>query len=189
MDATLEKLFPFLAFFFVFGLPVLAFIIHRVLVHQERMEMLRHGIVPPPNRPEMRRAKSFAESGGWEAPDAAAHIPYGYEGYVAAQRHLRKGVNLAMIGLALLIGLSFIEPGHVGPWLLGGLIPLFVGIAQIFIAILSGAQLGALRPPVAPLGAPPAGRPSRPSAPGPYAYRPGSTTELESPVSPPDVQR
>jgi len=178
-------IFPIIGVFCVFGLPVLAFIIHRVLVHQERMEMLRHGIVPP-----TRRANTFADNAGWAPPpEAAAQNVFGYEAYVAAQRHLRKGLNLAMIGLALVIGLSFIEPGHLGPWLLGGLIPLFVGLAQIFIAVMSGAQFGMLRPPVAPMGAPPPVRPARPPAPGPYAYRPGSTTELEPPVSPPDVQR
>ena len=44
------------------------------------------------------------------------------------------------------MGLSFIgyHDGHyeVGAWLLGGLVPLFVGVAQIINAVLSGATFG-----------------------------------------------
>ena len=74
---------------------------------------------------------------------------------------LRRGIQVACIGLALLIGLSFIgfhDGRYVyGPWLLGGLIPMFVDIAQIISAVLSGAQFGlvAARTPAA------SGRPSK----------------------------
>ena len=73
--------------------------------------------------------------------------PYGYDPNYYAQHQLRRGVQVAFIGLALLIGLSFIGyhgdgPPHYGPWLLGGLIPLFVGIAQVISAIMSGARIG-----------------------------------------------
>ena len=71
----------------------------------------------------------------------------------SAQRALRAGIITTFIGFAIFIGLSFIgyrsgggafgtptiEPG---PWLLGGLIPMFIGIAQIIIALLSGARFG-----------------------------------------------
>ena len=40
-------LVPIALFFFLFGAPVLAFIVTRVLAHRERLEMIRHGIVPP----------------------------------------------------------------------------------------------------------------------------------------------
>jgi hypothetical protein len=100
-----------------------------------------------------------------------------------------------------LIGLSFIGyrggdgpfmPAsiHPGPWLLGGLIPMFVGIAQIIIALMSGAVFMFRMqppPPSGPLGAPPPGaRPYGNSAqPGPPGPR---YEELARPVPPPDRQ-
>lgn len=74
----------------------------------------------------------------------------------SAQYSLSKGIKTAMVGVALFIGLGFIgyHSGdgpfgsasiHPGPWLLGGLIPMFVGIAQIITALMSGAQFG-MRP-------------------------------------------
>jgi hypothetical protein len=184
----------------MFGLPVLGWIVSRVLAHQERMEMLRRGIIPPPNARDMRRAMKY----GW-TPEATPHdqsqqYPY-YPDYYA-QQQLRKGMQVAFIGLALLIGLGFIgyrgDGSFVyGPWLLGGLIPLFVGIAQIIGAVLGGASF-----------APPGGRQrfgptsgtGPASAPGPQAgsamppgptyggWRPGSTPEIEKPASPPDYR-
>ena len=115
-------------------------------------------------------------------------------------RTLRKGITLAFIGLALLTGLSFIGlhdtgNGYVfrpGPWLLGGLIPMFIGIAQVIIAVLSGATLGAARfnqaPPPNLYGVPPP-PPSAGAAPtyeGSYTYRPGATQELRKPG---DIER
>ena len=32
-----------------------------------------------------------------------------------------------------------------GPWLLGGLVPMFVGVAQIVNALINGARFGATR--------------------------------------------
>jgi hypothetical protein len=114
----------------IFGLPVLGWIVSRVLAHQERMEMLRRGVVPPPNARDMRRAMKH----GWtpDAMHADAPHPYAYYADVHAQQQLRKGMMVAFVGLALLIGLGFIgyrgDGSFVyGPWLLGGLIPLFVG--------------------------------------------------------------
>ena len=46
------------------------------------------------------------------------------------------GVITAMSGLALLLGLSTIG---LGPWLLGGLVPLFVGLGMVFIYFTGGA--------------------------------------------------
>jgi hypothetical protein len=106
---------------------------------------------------------------------------------------------LALIGLAILIGLSFIgydtngpfnSPQlHPGPWLLGGLIPMFVGIAQIIVALLSGARFG-----VGPRSGPPPPYPGAPgpqAPPGPHAYGPEPRThsgydELKRPVPPPE---
>lgn len=46
------------------------------------------------------------------------------------------GVITAMSGLALLLGLYTIG---LGPWLLGGLVPLFVGLGMVFIYFTGGA--------------------------------------------------
>ena len=190
---------PIVAIVFIFGAPIAAFVVSRVLAHQERMEMLRRGIVPPPNPRDMRRAMKY----GWtpDATQASAPNHYGYypPHDFHAQQQLRKGMQLAFIGLALLIGLGFI--GYhgdgmffPGPWLLGGLIPLFVGIAQIIGAVLSGASFGPPRERVAP--PPEAGTtPSSPSSGAPGAtpptyggWRPGPIPEIEKPASPPDYR-
>jgi hypothetical protein len=100
---------------------------------------------------------------------------------------MRAGIKTSMVGLALFIGLSFIgyhpdqfPPIQPGPWLLGGLIPLFVGIAQIIIAVMSGATFGMRpMPPPPPPGARAYGT-SQPGQPGVH-YE-----ELARPVKPPD---
>ncbi len=46
---------------------------------------------------------------------------------------LQGGVTTAAVGLALLLGLATLG---FGPWLIGGLIPLFVGLVQILFALL-----------------------------------------------------
>lgn len=151
--------------------------------------MIERGIIPP-NAPDMRAARRSGYAAG-----PAPVMDFDYAEW-QANRMLHKGVTVAMVGLALLIGLSFINPlvGHPGPWLLGGLIPLFIGIAQIIVAVLSGARLGsagryAPPPPLGQPSAPASGTyqaPPRDVAAGPYAWRPGATTELERPPSPPD---
>jgi uncharacterized protein DUF6249 len=183
----------------IFGLPVMGWIVSRVLAHQERMEMLRRGVMPPPNTRDMRRAMKY----GW-ASDAAqpeASNQYAYYADFHAQQQLRKGMQVAFVGLALLIGLGFIGyrgdgTFYPGPWLLGGLIPLFVGIAQIIGAVLNGASFGPMagRQRFAP--PPPAGTAPGPrvetgtAAPGPTygGWRPGSVPEIEKPASPPDYR-
>ncbi len=190
---------PAIAIIFIFGAPIAAFIVSRVLAHQERMEMLRRGITPPPNAREMRRAMKY----GWTPSATAENAPNQY-GYFPPdyypQHQLRRGMQVAFIGLALLIGLGFIgyrgDGTYVyGPWLLGGLIPLFVGIAQIIGAVLGGASFG---PPAArqQFGPPPGAAPSAPTReagsamPGPTygGWRPGTTPEIEKPASPPDYR-
>jgi hypothetical protein len=180
----------------IFGLPMAYAIASRYFAHQERLAMIQRGMAPPPDPRAMRRA---ARSGWWCDPCAPNETSAGYDyGYVEwqANRSLRKGITLAMIGFALLVGLNFIDVGHPGPWLLGGLIPMFVGIAQIIIALLSGARFGnfTMGPPQQPGPGMQTGQQSyqqpftggRDVPPGPYAWRPGPTTELEKPPSPPD---
>lgn len=187
----------------VFGLPLAYAISSRFFAHQERMAMIQRGLTPPPDAGWAKRAAK----GGWCDPAAYCAPPQGYDPYAysewQAQRSLRKGITVAMIGFALLVGLSFINPGQPGPWLLGGLIPLFVGIAQIITAVLAGARFGPFGiggpPPPGPgLGRQPGAQQyqepnpfsaSRDVPPGPYAWRPGSTTELEKPTRPPDIKQ
>ncbi len=176
-----------IAILVVFGMPLAYAIAHRWWSHQERLEMIRRGITPPLDPRAARRAERagynpFVYSGSTAPPYAGTDPSSGQY----PDRVLRKGVTISMIGLALLIGLSFIDPGRPGPWLLGGLIPLFVGLAQIILALMSGAHLGGWTllgpPPVQPHTMAP------PPQEGPYGWRPGTTTELEPPVRPPDVR-
>jgi hypothetical protein len=178
-----------IAILVIFGMPIAYAMASRWYSHQERLAMIQRGMVPPPDLRAARHA---------QAASPATPPPYYQMDYAEwqANRMLRKGIVLAMIGLALLIGLSFIDGivGFHGPWLLGGLVPLFVGLAQIIIAIISGARIGGYRggfaPPEmgTPSGPPPGNfaAPPRDVTPGPYAWRPGSTTELEKPPSPPE---
>jgi len=188
----------------VVGLPIGGWIVSRILRHRERMEMLRRGMVPPRNERGWRAMRN--QAGMWSQPGPqpmGAPIPPTYAGVPdddpnSPQCTLHGGIKTAMVGFALLIGLSFIgyHSGdgpfgsatiHPGPWLLGGLIPMFVGIAQIIIALLSGATFTLRmqpRPFVPPPGPPPPGQRSygsaQPQPPGPR-YE-----ELARPVPPPD---
>ena len=57
---------------------------------------------------------------------------------------LRWGIVLTSLGLALTIGLYFAGfaapdnyPFHLGPWMLGGLVPLFLGLGLVLIHYLT----------------------------------------------------
>src|SRR5437764_12644069 len=126
-----ETVVPVFFFLIVVGGPIAAWIVSRVLAHQERMEMIRHGYAPPPGTYDpkaMRRAMKYgAWTPGQPMPPGVPSPMYDPNYY--AQHQLRRGIQVAFIGLALLIGLSFI--GYrgggeyvYGPWLLGGLIPM-----------------------------------------------------------------
>jgi hypothetical protein len=196
-----DTIVPVMFFLIVVGGPITLAIVTRVLAHQERMEMLRRGFTPPPDPRAMRDAMKYGAKPGW-APGAVPPprwVPAGgYDPAYHAQAQLRRGIQVACIGFALLIGLSFIgfhDGRYVyGPWLLGGLIPMFVGIAQIITAVLSGAALGspgaATRfgpAPHAEAPPPAASGTTVPPPPGSYGgWRPGSTPEIEKPAGPPD---
>ena len=212
MSDPAETIVPLAFILVVFGLPLTLALVNRVFAHHERLEMLKRGIVPPPDPKWAKRAARA----GWYDPSMYGMPPQGqpgvapppYDPYAAMynnpNRMLRKGITLAMCGFALLIGLSFIDIGRPGPWLLGGLIPLFVGIAQIIIAVLSGASIGPIglnaqqwqqpgMPPPGPQQQQPSGQQpftnARDVTPGGYGgWRPGPTTGLEKPPSPPDVR-
>lgn len=60
------------------------------------------------------------------------------------QPFLRWGIVITSLGLALTIGLYFAGfaayedyPLHLGPWMLGGLIPLFLGLGLILLHYLT----------------------------------------------------
>lgn len=207
-----ETIVPVFAIVFLFGAPVAAWIVSRVLAHQERIEMIRRGMMPPPDS----RLYRDMQRRGWQPgpippPPGPARGPVptppgGYfDDQFYAQSQMRKGVTVTMVGFALLIGLSFIgfREGRMefGPWLLGGLIPMFVGIAQIINALLNGArfpgmQMGAAgptqqstfsaTPPPPPSGGMPPNPPPPSSSYG--GWRPGPTPEIEKPVQPPDAR-
>jgi hypothetical protein len=185
----------------IFGMPIAYLIANRFYSHQERMAMIQRGLTPPPDSSKWSKR---AAAGGWygQSMQPQAYDPFAYEEW-RANRSLRKGITLAMLGFALLVGLS-ISLGPTGPWLLGGLIPLFVGIAQIIIAVLSGARFGAfgMMPPTQGSGheqqfgqaqyqqpPPPFAGTTRDVSAGPFGWRPGPTTELEKPPSPPDTRQ
>lgn len=89
------------------------------MVHQERLAMIEKGITPADINMEQ-----LVE---------AANKP------VNAQRNLTSGIVTTLVGLAILIGLSSIGSG---PWLLGGLIPMAVGIGQVIAYVISIPKSG-----------------------------------------------
>jgi len=176
-----------LAIFCIFGLPIIAYITVKVLAHQERIELIRRGFAPPPGGDWKKAARQMGQQMGPMGGPAGPVPPPPYAGpapgmfdFQAPQRQINKGIMVALIGLAITIGMSFAgmdnsgplgTPGfHPGPELLFGLIPMFVGIAQIITAILGGANIGAFGG-ARPFG-PPGGRPM----PGPGKRRPVLTT-------------
>jgi hypothetical protein len=80
-------------------------------------------------------------------------LPAQYAQYLRASRGrstLGWGIALSMLGLALMIGLwplGFNEgmsyPLGFGPWMLGGLIPLFIGLALLITYFVTRKENGA----------------------------------------------
>ena len=176
MSANDTAAFVFLC---VFGLPVAGWILVRLMQYSERMAMIKRGMTPP--------GYSQPGWGGHPSPGAGLSPPGAVPWRRSPQGQLARGITVTMIGAALLIGLSFIggTPGNgwvPGPWLLGGLIPMFVGLSQIISAMIAGAQF----PRGTPIAPPPGSQRYEqtyqppPAAPGgPYAYRPpGDKEEL-----------
>lgn len=197
-------LVPIAAITFLFGGPVAAFIVWRVFAHQERMEMIRRGVMPPMSDNfsyrDARRGNWPGAPGGMGVPPPGAVPPpfYATDPTFYAQNRLRKGITVSMVGLALLIGMSLFSPGRLGPPSVIGFVVLFVGIAQIINALMCGAQFpftGASHSQPdnsanygnsANFGPPP-NSPMPPTPPGgAYGWRPDGTPEIQKPVSPPD---
>lgn len=194
MEGLAEIIVPTVALLCVFGLPIGAFVGFRVMKHRERMAMIAQGLSP--DGPRTGAADRIAAR-------ISAARPSDDE---STQTALRRGITLSAIGLALTIGLSFIGLKEIsdplaggqttiwkpGPWLLGGLVPLFIGLARVAIALLSGATLRPMptshagQPFAAPGAPPPFADAPQTTYEGPYAYRPGGTAELRPPPSPPN---
>ena len=196
----MESFAPALAIICLFGLPIGGWIAKSYFSHRERMELIRQGINPRDARRGRAAAPGPRPVPPWEGRTTWQNMPPPI--VVAAdescasdpQRRLHRGILTTAIGVALLIGLSFIDYSSTGgpfggprvtpgPWLLGGLIPMFVGIAQMIIALLSGAELPFARASNA------SWRPS--SGSGPTANYPGANhvgpnvEELKRPTPPP----
>lgn len=90
---------------------LLFFAAMRYIAYRERVEMAEHGIV-------------VSEESLWDR--LGQRSPRGV---------LWAGVITTMCGLALLLGLTTLG---IGWWLLGGLIPLFVGLGILFIYFSGG---------------------------------------------------
>lgn len=198
----------------VIGMPLAGWITSLVFRHHERMEMLRRGIIPPPTF-DKAAYKAWKRSGAPWPPPGAGPQQTAWTQQPAPpppqwapspdddpQRALYKGIRVALIGLAITIGIGWVFGFRGNPVVLGGLIPMFVGIAQIIVALLSGAQLPGVtsqttfipppHPPPGP-GAPPppgAGFGTSGSPPPPWAQQPGRPRfeELTKPVPPPDIK-
>ena len=81
----------------------------RYLRYRENLLMLQRGIVP---------------ERGWSRREYRQMPPHA---------RLRVGIITSLVGVALVAGLATLG---IGPWLLGGLIPLAVGIGEILTYIL-----------------------------------------------------
>lgn len=110
-------LFPVFVLAVIFGFVALI----RYLRYRERMMMIQKGIAPA----DFDRA--------WHT-DARMHA--------RSQRQPRGGIITSLVGLALLAGLWTIGTG---PWLLGGLIPLAVGIGDLLTWVITSPTQEALR--------------------------------------------
>ena len=107
MSDPAEVFVPTVAILVIFGMPLGYLIIHRVFSHQERLEMIRRGIVPPQvgrGAPYTMPSTNYGQD--FEAMDYSTW---------QANRSLRKGITLTAVGAALFVGLSFIGHGEPGP--------------------------------------------------------------------------
>lgn len=88
----------------------------RYMRHKEYMAMIEKGI--PPHR------------------DPGEHDPMSPPpGSAPSRNRLMGGMITAAVGLAITLGLLTLG---IGPWLLMGLVPLFAGLAILFVHFLTG---------------------------------------------------
>lgn len=106
-------LFPVFMLAVIFGFIILL----RYLRYRENMMFMERGITPPapprgrPMDPQRVRRQTY-------------YSPY---------RRLRGGIITSLVGLAILLGLWTLGTG---PWLLGGLIPLAVGLGELLTFVI-----------------------------------------------------
>lgn len=111
---------PCIATFAFFTLVFGFIIILRWFRHREVMEQIQQGWVPGDHGPQAAHDRTLCRLLGW-------------------------GLGLAALGLALMIGLypyGFVAaepwPLHFGPWMVLGLVPLFIGLALLITYYVSG---------------------------------------------------
>jgi hypothetical protein len=93
---------------------LLAFLaVIRYITYRERVLLAQLGVTPP--------EESFLERLEHRAPRGVFWA----------------GIITAMVGLALLLGLATLGTG---PWLLGGLLPLFVGLGMVLVYLVGGGK-------------------------------------------------
>ncbi len=142
--------------FVLFPGVILGFILlSRYLKYRETLTMIQHGITPPlPPPPPMRPAPPMM-------PRPPVVVPQRNEG--AGRGTLIWGLVLSAIGLALTLALwpiGFIAnsasgnsvnfPLGLGPWMLAGFVPLFVGLALILGYVVTRPERGNVPNPPAP---------------------------------------
>lgn len=143
-----------LIFFIIFVLfpgVILGFILlSRYLKYRETLTMIQHGITPPPPMmPPMKMPPPM--------PPPVV-VPQGNSG--TGRGTLIWGLVLAGIGMALTLALwpiGFIAnsasgnsvnfPLGLGPWMLAGFVPLFVGLALILGYVITRPERGSAPPP------------------------------------------
>lgn len=108
-EGVMALLIPILAICAVFGYVT----VKRYWEHRERMAAIEKGIAP---------SQLDLDGTSIEAP-------------ASPRSRLQSALVTTAVGVALTIGLGTIG---FGPWLLGGLIPLFVGLAGVFGYLVSG---------------------------------------------------
>jgi hypothetical protein len=133
---------------------ILGFILlSRYLRYRETLTMIQHGIAPPPPRPTMMPAPPMM-------PRPPVVMQQGNGG--TGRGTLIWGLVLSAIGLALTIALwpiGFIAnsasgntvnfPLGLGPWMLAGFVPLFVGLALILGYVVTRPEQNIPNPPPA----------------------------------------
>ncbi len=96
------------------------------MIHEQRMAMIEKGMDP-------------SDLTSQEVKDAYTVGVVGNR-----QRMLYSGTTTTLIGVALLIGLGFIDRG---PLLLGGLVPLAIGLGQLIFYVATQPKQGVANPP------------------------------------------
>lgn len=173
MTALFDALTPVCIFAIIFG----SITAHRYMRHRETIKLIEHGYppdalrggrhvphaappLPPLSPPPAPNPPPFAGAFAPPYPTPAAPVPAVYRGnrtqFVWGCILVGVGIALSLalwpIGFAVNAGGTVIFPLGIGPWMVAGFIPLFVGLA-LLLAYTVGQPP---RPPATYLPAPPA---------------------------------